>query len=175
MNGRERPPEWPVKPAPEAADERAATEHSEPVRRSRRGAASAVNWRTLALIGGLLLLVLVVAYFATRGNPDQDKLTANESGTQTAAAADPEKLCAKKTTYDLIKRELFRRAAQLRGSDQTAFDQLSSYAVLRMENPVMESDDKSTSAVNCSGSLSLDLPPGVTVVGGRHSLTSDVD
>ena len=87
----------------------------------------------------------------------------------------PEKLCASKATYDLIKRELFRRAAQLRGSDQAAYDRLSAYAVLRMENPVMESQDSATGAVNCSGSLSLDLPPGVAVVGGRRTLTSDVD
>ena len=39
----------------------------------------------------------------------------------------------------------------------------------------MESEDSSTGAVNCSGSLSLDLPPGVAVVGGRRTLTSDVD
>jgi uncharacterized protein YecT (DUF1311 family) len=29
--------------------------------------------------------------------------------------------------------------------------------------------------VNCSGSLSLDLPPGVAVAGGRRTLTSEVD
>jgi len=44
-----------------------------------------------------------------------------------------------------------------------------------MENPVMESSDSATGAVNCSGSLSLDLPPGVAVVGGRRTLTSDID
>jgi hypothetical protein len=132
-----------------------------------------LNWTTIALIGGLVLLVLLVAYFATRGNADQDKLT-NSQLTSTTVPAD-EKACASKATYDLIKRELFRRAAQLRGSDQAAYDKLSAYAVVRMENPVMESEDKSTHAVNCSGSLSLDLPPGVAVVGGRRSLMSDVD
>ena len=35
------------------------------------------NWTTIALIGALVLLVLLVAYFATRGNADQDKLTNN--------------------------------------------------------------------------------------------------
>lgn len=135
------------------------------------------NWTTLGLIGGLMVLVLVIAYFASRGNSNQDKLTQNElaqSGSQ-AKPASPEKLCASNQTYDLIKRELFRRAAQLRGSDQAAFDQLSAYAVVRMENPVMESQDNATAAVNCSGSLSLDLPPGVRIVGGRQTLTSDVD
>ena len=132
-----------------------------------------LNWTTIALIGGLVVLVLLVAYFATRGNPDQDKLT--NTGLTKASAPDREKLCGSQATYDLIKRELFRRAAQVRGSDQAAYDRLSSYAVVRMENPVMESQNKDTGAVNCSGSLSLDLPPGVAVVGGRRTLASDID
>jgi hypothetical protein len=155
----------------------------DPERRSDvRPSVRTPNWTTLALIGALILLILLIAYFVSSRSPNQDKLTANEvaqSGQQqqqqpTKVAA-PEKLCASNETYDLIKRELFRRAAQLRGSDQTAFDQLSTYAVLRMENPVMESQNSSTQAVNCSGSLSLDLPPGVAVVGGRRTLNSDVD
>ena len=77
----------------------------------------------IALIGALLLLVLVVAYFATRGSSDQDKL----ANPQVASGEAPgrEKLCASKSTYDLIKRDLFRRAAQVRGSDQAAYGQLS--------------------------------------------------
>jgi hypothetical protein len=132
-----------------------------------------LNWTTIALIAGLVLLVLLVAYFATGRNSDQDKLT----NAQIAATAprNREKLCASSNTYDLIKRELFRRAAQLRGTDQAAYDRLSAYAVLRMENPVMESEDKASGAVNCAGSLSLDLPPGVAVVGGRRTLMSDID
>jgi uncharacterized protein YecT (DUF1311 family) len=131
------------------------------------------NGTVIALAGGLLILVLLFAYFATNRNADQDKLT---TGTSTSVGADdPEKLCASKSTYDLIKRELFRRAGQLRGSDQAAFDKLAAYAVVRMENPVMESQDSKTQAASCSGSLSLDLPPGVTVVGGRRTLGADVD
>jgi hypothetical protein len=131
------------------------------------------NWTTITLIGGLVLLLLIVAYFATRGSPDQDKLT--NSQVSRATVPSHEKLCASKATYDLIKSELFRRAAQLRGSDQAAYDRLSAYAVVRMENPVMESEDSSTGAVNCSGSLALDLPPGVAAVGGRRTLMSDLD
>jgi hypothetical protein len=155
----------------------------DPERRSDvRRSVRTPNWTTLALIGALIVLLLLVAYFATSRNAAQDKLTGNELAQnqpqqqpQQARPPAPEKLCGANQTYDLIKRELFRRAAQLRGSDQTAFDQLSTYAVVRMENPVMESQDSSTGAVNCSGSLSLDLPPGVAVVGGRRTLTSDVD
>jgi hypothetical protein len=132
-----------------------------------------LNRTTIGLIAGLILLVLVIGYFATRGNLNQDKLT-NVTASQTSAPS-PEKLCANKATYDLIKRELFRRAAQLRGSDQAAYDQISSSAVVRMDNPVMESQDSATGAVHCSASLSLDLPPGVAVVGGRRTLTADID
>ena len=106
-----------------------------------------LNGTTIALIGGLVLLVLVVAYFASRGNPDQDKLTSNELSQSDAKAPAAEKLCASKGTYELIKRELFRRAAQLRGSDSAAYDNLSGYASLRMENPVMERQDQATGAV----------------------------
>ena len=132
-----------------------------------------LSWTTISLIGGLVLLVLIIAYFASRGNSNQDKLTNPQVATK--AAANPEKLCASNATYDLIKRELFRRAAQLRGTDQAAYDRLSAAAVVRMENPVMESQDSSTGAVNCSGSLSVDLPPGVAAVGGKTTLSSDVD
>lgn len=148
------------------------------VRRSVR----TTNWTMLALIAALIILVLLVVYFATARTAEQDKLTQNELAQSTAVQQQPvakppaiERACASNQTYDLIKRELFRRAAQLRGSDQTAFDQLSSYAVVRVENPVMESRDASTGAINCSGSLSLDLPPGVAVVGQRRTLSSDVD
>ena len=144
-----------------------------PDRQKADPSARQTNWTLIALVAGLVLLVLVVAYFATRGGSNPDKLTGNEVAT--TAAPDRQKLCASNATYDLIKRELFRRAAQLRGADQPAFDQISSAAVVRMENPVMENEDSTTHAVNCSGSLSLDLPPGIAVVGGRRTLTADVD
>ena len=134
-----------------------------------------LNPTLLALLLGLVILVLLVAYFASKRNPDQDKLKDIQVTTaQPPQTASLEKLCASQATYDLIKRELFRRAAQMRGSDQAAYDKLGAYAVVRMENPALESEDKDTGAVNCSGSLSLDLPPGVAA-GGRSTLMSDVD
>jgi hypothetical protein len=131
-----------------------------------------LNPTVIALLGVLALIGLVWLFASTR-NSDQDKLKDGQLTQSTPA--DPEKRCAAQATYDLMKRELFRRAAQLRGSDQAEYDRLAPYAALRVENPVMESQDKDTGAINCSGSVSLDLPPGVAVVGGRRTLTSDVD
>ena len=133
-----------------------------------------LNRTVIALVGGLGILILLIAYFATSRDPDQDKLIDN-GVIEAQPPATSEKLCSSKATYDLIKRELFRRAAQVRGSDQAAYGQLAAYAFVRMENPVMESEDSSTRSVNCSGSLSLDLPPGVAVVGGRRTLIAEVD
>lgn len=131
------------------------------------------NWTIIALIVGLILLVVIIAYFATSKNENQDRLTSSKVATSPEPSH--EKLCASSAIYDLIKRELFRRAAQLRGSDQAAYDRLANYASVRMENPVEESEDSKTGTINCSGSLFLDLPPGVAVAGGRRSLMSDVD
>ena len=172
MNGPDRrsDAEWPIDPQ---ADREEASTSGRPNKRSVATRGRGVSPIFIAL-GGVVLLLIVLWLFAGRGNSDQDKLSGNMAASK-PAASDPEKRCASKQTYDLIKRELFRRAAQVRGSDQAAFDQLSGYSVIRVENPVMESQDEGTGAVSCSGSLSLDLPPGIAVVGGRRTLSSDLD
>jgi uncharacterized protein YecT (DUF1311 family) len=132
-----------------------------------------LNPTLIALVGGVVFLMLLLWLFAGGRGADQDRLTANQLGNEAPAPASKDKLCASARTYDLVKRDLFRRAAQLRGSDQAAYDSIAAAAVVRMENPVMESE--SQGAVNCSALLSLDLPPGVAVVGGRRTLTANVD
>src|SRR6476469_10932754 len=77
---------------------------------SRRGGLNPI----FIALGGLLLLGLLLWLFIGRGNSDQDKLNTG-ANSQKSAAADPEKMCGTKATYDLVKRELFRRAAQVRG------------------------------------------------------------
>jgi uncharacterized protein YecT (DUF1311 family) len=44
-----------------------------------------------------------------------------------------------------------------------------------MERPLLTSYDEDLGTTRCSGRLSLDLPPGLAVVGGRHTLSADVD
>ena len=135
---------------------------------------SGPNWTTIGLLGGFALLLAMVLYFTTRSDPDQDKLSDSQVMTDQGTATTAGKICASKSTYDLIKRELFRSAAQRRGSDAAAYDRLSAFAVARMENPVMESEPGAGEA-QCSGTLSLDLPPGVVAEGGRRTLMSAID
>lgn len=127
----------------------------------------------IALIAAGLLILGFAVWIAVgmrRGNPDA--LLDNQ--TAATAEANPAQTCAAQSTYDLIKRELFRRAAALRGSDQAAFDKIAAYAVVRIDRPLLASEDQGTGAVGCTGSLTLDLPPGVAVVGGRRTLTGEI-
>jgi uncharacterized protein YecT (DUF1311 family) len=133
-----------------------------------------LNPTLIALIGGIVVLILLVAYFATNRNADQDKLTGNELS-QAVAPAQSGRECGSSATYNLIKKELFRSAAQNRGSDQATFEQVAGIAVVRMDNPVMENEDESSGTIDCSGLLSLDLPPGIALADGRRNLMSNID
>ncbi|NUT01758.1 MAG: hypothetical protein HOP96_12375 [Sphingomonas sp.] len=131
-----------------------------------------VNPTVLAAIalGILILLIVGMMVFAGRSEED-DRLTGNEVASR---SEDPESLCGSQRTNDLIKRELFQRAAAARGADEAAFAKVARYSSLRLEAPALRDEDGSTDAVTCSGTLTLDLPPGVAAAGGRRSLTADV-
>jgi uncharacterized protein YecT (DUF1311 family) len=44
-----------------------------------------------------------------------------------------------------------------------------------MERPLLTDYDTELGTLRCSGRLTLDLPPGVAVVGGRRTLSADID
>lgn len=124
-----------------------------------------------AIALAVLLLAIGVALFVQGRNGDNDRLTGNEMA---ATGEDPEQRCSGQATYDRIKRELFRRAAEVRGSDQSAFERIGSYSSLRVEAPILRDENKAVGSVTCSATFWLDLPPGVAVVGGRTSLSAEV-
>ena len=125
------------------------------------------------IVAGVLILAFVIWTAASTRRDNPDKLTDGSTITE-PRAADPAKRCASQATYDQIKRDLFRRAAALRGSDQAAFDKIAAYSVVRIDQPLLDSEDQGTGAITCSGTLTLDLPPGVAVVGGRRTLNADI-
>lgn len=140
-----------------------------PVRRSR--------FPLIAIVGALaaLLLVAFLAYRMTRAGPGEDRLDENAVAATKGSAGTAEERCGSQQTYDLVKREIFRRAAQVRGSDTGAFDRLAAYATVRVGDPLLKRQDDQLGTIVCSGDLALDLPPGVAVVGGRRTLQSQVD
>lgn len=118
----------------------------------------------------LVLLVVALLLFGTGGS-DRDKLAGN--GDTPGGAADDR--CGSQRTYEEIKRELFRQAADTRGRDQAEFDRIAAHASVRVERPLLRQRDKELGTLRCSGRLSIDLPPGVAVVGGRRALSADID
>lgn len=122
-------------------------------------------------LAGLLVIVGVAASVSSR--PDTgDGLT----GRALASTTDElNKRCASQKTYAAIQRELFRQAAETRGSDEAAFGHVSSYSIVRMEQPVVRSFDEKLATLRCSGKLVLQLPRGIAVVGGRHALAAEID
>lgn len=131
-----------------------------------------LNPTAIAVLGGVIGLLVLLVIFARGESKNTDALSDDQIAGR--AASDPEKACGSQATYDLIKRELFRRAAQLRGSDQAAFNRLAVYSVVRMDAPMLRSHNEDVGTIQCSGTLALDLPPGVAVVGGRRTLAADV-
>ena len=126
-----------------------------------------------AAVLGLLVIALVILVIARRGESDQDKLS--DEAVATTAESGPQTRCASQATYDRIKTELFRQAAQMRQNDQAAFDRIAAYASVRMAQPVLRAQDRELGTIRCAGRLSLDLPPNVAVVGGRRTLSADID
>lgn len=124
------------------------------------------------VLASLCILILGLLLIRLRGNASEKQ---SNTPTSSVAADDVRKRCAAQRTYDGIKQEIFRRAVVTRGSGQAPFDRLSAYSVARMERPLLTDYDKELGTIRCSGRLSLDLPPGVEVVGGRRILSADID
>ncbi|MEO5808558.1 MAG: hypothetical protein ABIR51_00515, partial [Sphingomicrobium sp.] len=131
---------------------------------------------------GFLLIVATAVLIAAPGcrkKADQDKLSDAQVANATTAAADkpdrPDKNCGTQATYDSIKRELFRQAADTRGRDGATYDRLAAYATLIVDQPRLTGRDVDIGGVRCAAQLKLVLPPGVAVTGGRRQLESEAD
>ena len=131
------------------------------------------RWLIVALVGAVLAGVLLASsVWDNRWKSDDNAVGNSIAETK---PADMEKWCGAQASYDAMKRELFRRAAQVRGSDDQAYARLADFALLRVSGPVARGIDDQLQSVTCSGTAVLELPPGVQVAGGRRSLSGDLD
>ena len=106
------------------------------------------------LVAGVLALLLIVYVFAGGG----------------AAQADRSHHCTSAQALDEVKAELFRRAAAIRGTTGPGFTNVANYSAIHADSRLLRRHHAGSATVTCSGTLALDLPPGVAVVGGRRSL-----
>jgi len=130
-------------------------------------------WLIVALVTAIAIGVLLASSVWT--NRWSGKNEVPENAVAAKKPEGPQAWCASQATYDAMKRELFRRAAQVRGSDEQAYARLADFALLRVNGPTVQGVDDQIQSVSCTGTAVLDLPPGVAVVGGRRSLSGDVD
>lgn len=114
------------------------------------------------------------------GKADQDKLKDNNANLSSSVASTIERdslgrQCASKGTFELVKRELFRRAAETRGDDDPTFEPVLAGSTLRLDHPAAQSQDGQIDSVTCSATATLTLPDGMVAAGGRSSLSADIN
>lgn len=109
------------------------------------------------------------------GQRNQDRLDDdNRSGTHQSARATPSERCASKSAYELVKRELFRRAAQTRGEEDPTFEPVVAGSTLSLDRAAAQGVDDELGSINCTATASLSLPQGMVAAGGRNSLAADI-
>ena len=121
---------------------------------------------------GLLVLVAVRQPLFVGGLPEP--VEAAPAANAAALKPNPAAHCQSPATGDQIKRELFRRAAEIRGRDQATFDKIAGYSLIRIDLPELRQADAKLGTVRCRAWVELDLPPGLAVLDGRRHLMADI-
>ena len=130
---------------------------------------------TALFAAAAIALLLMVVIWPTLPEREQPVGAAAEQAPKAAAARpDPAAGCASRETDERIKRELFLRAARLRGSDQAAFERIAGASLIRVENPELMARNELLGTILCRAKIAVDLPPGVAVLGGRRTLTAEI-
>ncbi len=123
----------------------------------------------------LLAALLVGAALTGCGSSNQDKLDDNQLATVTGTtrvAADER--CRSADAHEAVKRELFRRAAEVRGSNSENYAKIANFAVLVIDGAAPVAPAAANQAIDCRGRATLRLPAGLKAVGGRTSLAGDI-
>ena len=140
-------------------------------RRSRLGPATAIAFALLAVA----MITFAVAPpaaelpsigFGDRG-PTSSAVRQARSRPVDGASKQVAGLCAHPSAAGLIKRELFRRAGEMRDSDGALLGRAAEVSLVRV-NP------SSKGSRDCGGWVAVDLPPGLVVDGGRTNLNAEV-
>ncbi|MGI8705028.1 MAG: J domain-containing protein [Sphingomicrobium sp.] len=144
------------------------------------------HWRLTPLLAvsfGLAVIVLLLPLLIPPpfNPPERSGPTSSVGGRQQAApleqdelttAWNPAALCSSPAAARLIKRELFRRAARLRGIDRAAYDRLADYSLLRFDPPLLARAKSGT--VSCNASVAVELPPSVATMDGRRTVSGKI-
>jgi hypothetical protein len=124
----------------------------------------------------LSLIILATSLSTSACGPrKQDKigdgdLAANSQG----KAAEPDARCTAQVVQDEVRRQLFARAAEVRGSNGDNYARIAGFAVLQLDGAAPTAPVGANQQVDCRGHATLRLPAGLKAVGGRTSLGGDI-
>ncbi len=122
-------------------------------------------------------IILIAATLVTVacGPKNKDKLGDNDLATVTPGEAqDPDLRCNAQVVQDEVKRQLFARAADIRGSNRDNYERIAGFAILQLDGAAPLAPVPATEQIDCRGHATLRLPAGLKAVGGRIALGGDV-
>jgi hypothetical protein len=122
----------------------------------------------------VLLVTLLAAPGCKKLEPRAEVEARKEK--QAAKARRLQEACASQASYERLKAVAFDKARDLRGDDAALLDRLAANTVVRMEEPVVKSRDEVLNVTVCSGTMVIDLPPGVKAAfSGARRLEAKVE
>jgi len=130
----------------------------------------------MRLLATTLILAAALSSLACNRDDDDklsdDEVAAADGGREAVPAADTR--CTSASVHEAVKRELFRRAAEVRASNAENYAKIAGYALLTVDNAAPTAPASLTEAIECRGRATLRLPPNLAVAGGRTSLTGTI-
>jgi uncharacterized protein YecT (DUF1311 family) len=109
------------------------------------------------------------------GPRDRDRLDDNALASATEGRkAEPDMRCGALPAQEEVKRQLFARAAEIRGSNSDDYASIAGFAVLQLDGAASDAPGAATRMVECRAKATLRLPAGLKVAGGRTTLVGDV-
>ncbi|MCY7398410.1 MAG: hypothetical protein LH466_06180 [Sphingomonas bacterium] len=128
-------------------------------------------------ISSFVLILAAALSTLACGPRNKDKLEDNElagaEGDASVGGAEDTR-CTALTTHDEIKRQLFARAAEIRGSNGDNYQRIAGYALIQIDGGAPVSANAAGALVDCRGQATLRLPNGLKVAGGRTTLGGDI-
>ena len=130
----------------------------------------------MRIITSALIIAASLATLAC-GPRNKDKLEDNElataEGGKRAGGAEDTR-CTARTSQDEVKRQLFARAAEIRGSNGDNYQRIAGFALIQIDGATPVTAGSAGGLVECRGHATLRLPSGLKVAGGRTTLGGDI-
>jgi hypothetical protein len=144
------------------------------IRRMVPGPAGIIGLAALVTVGALMAISPPIGVLPDDALPMAAESHAAHAALDEPGVAPPSQaaadLCGDPAVAGLIKAELLSRAAAVSGVDREHLRQAGSLASLRLSS----SWKHGMSSGSCGAGVSLDLPPGIVVDGGRTNLNANL-